>query len=61
VPKTAAAILHHPALPVAQTAGANYIIQLTGIGGLVPNTVLVDWPEAALGETQRGLLGPSGQ
>ena len=26
-------------------AGANYIIQLAGIGGLVPNTVLVDWPE----------------
>lgn len=25
--------------------GANYIIQLTGIGGLVPNTVLLDWPE----------------
>ncbi|CAJ1339809.1 unnamed protein product [Effrenium voratum] len=25
--------------------GANYIIQLTGIGGLVPNTVLMDWPE----------------
>lgn len=25
--------------------GANYIIQLTGIGGLVPNTVLVDWPQ----------------
>jgi len=24
--------------------GANYIIQLTGIGGLVPNTVLLDWP-----------------
>lgn len=24
--------------------GADYIIQLTGIGGLVPNTVLVDWP-----------------
>eukprot|EP00438_Fugacium_kawagutii_P002939 Skav221751 [mRNA] locus=scaffold2018:21875:28789:+ [translate_table: standard] len=25
--------------------GANYIIQITGMGGLVPNTVLVDWPE----------------
>jgi len=25
--------------------GANYIIQLTGIGGLAPNTVLLDWPE----------------
>jgi potassium/chloride transporter 4/5/6 len=24
--------------------GSNYIIQLTGIGGLVPNTVLLDWP-----------------
>jgi potassium/chloride transporter 4/5/6 len=24
--------------------GTNYIIQLTGIGGLVPNTVLLDWP-----------------
>jgi len=24
--------------------GTNYVIQLTGIGGLVPNTVLVDWP-----------------
>lgn len=24
--------------------GTSYIIQLTGIGGLVPNTVLVDWP-----------------
>jgi len=24
--------------------GANYIIQLTGIGGLVPNAVLLDWP-----------------
>jgi len=28
--------------------GANYIIQLAGIGGLVPNTVLVDWPEETL-------------
>jgi len=26
--------------------GTNYIIQLTGIGGLSPNTVLVDWPES---------------
>lgn len=25
--------------------GTNYIIQLTGIGGLSPNTVLLDWPE----------------
>lgn len=25
--------------------GANYAIQLTGIGGLVPNTVLLGWPE----------------
>ncbi|CAE7201565.1 Slc12a5 [Symbiodinium sp. CCMP2592] len=25
--------------------GAHYIIQLTGIGGLVPNTVMLDWPE----------------
>jgi len=32
--------------------GANYIIQLAGIGGLVPNTVLVDWPE----ETQDDAL-----
>lgn len=24
--------------------GTNYIIQLTGIGGLVPNAVMVDWP-----------------
>ncbi|CAE7634116.1 Slc12a5, partial [Symbiodinium pilosum] len=24
--------------------GVNYIIQLSGIGGLSPNTVLVDWP-----------------
>jgi len=24
--------------------GTNYIIQLTGIGGIVPNTVLMDWP-----------------
>merc|ERR1719436_997382 len=24
--------------------GTNYVIQLTGIGGLVPNTVLLDWP-----------------
>eukprot|EP00927_Polykrikos_kofoidii_P035907 TRINITY_DN3039_c0_g1_i3.p1 TRINITY_DN3039_c0_g1~~TRINITY_DN3039_c0_g1_i3.p1 ORF type:complete len:1083 (-),score=175.78 TRINITY_DN3039_c0_g1_i3:36-3284(-) len=24
--------------------GANYIIQLTGIGGLTPNTVLLEWP-----------------
>ncbi|CAJ1412669.1 unnamed protein product [Effrenium voratum] len=28
--------------------GANYIIQLTGIGGLVPNTVLMDWPEVKI-------------
>uniref|UniRef100_A0A7S1R5U7 Uncharacterized protein n=1 Tax=Alexandrium catenella TaxID=2925 RepID=A0A7S1R5U7_ALECA len=25
--------------------GTNYIIQLTGIGGISPNTVLLDWPE----------------
>jgi len=25
--------------------GTNYIIQLTGVGGLVPNTVLLDWPD----------------
>lgn len=25
--------------------GTSYIIQLTGIGGLVPNTVVLDWPE----------------
>jgi len=25
--------------------GTNYIIQLTGIGGLSPNTVLLDWPQ----------------
>eukprot|EP00933_Yihiella_yeosuensis_P026841 TRINITY_DN20849_c2_g1_i1.p1 TRINITY_DN20849_c2_g1~~TRINITY_DN20849_c2_g1_i1.p1 ORF type:complete len:995 (-),score=167.31 TRINITY_DN20849_c2_g1_i1:230-3214(-) len=25
--------------------GTNYIIQLTGIGGLVPNTVMLHWPE----------------
>jgi hypothetical protein len=25
--------------------GTNYIIQLTGIGGLVPNTVILDWPD----------------
>jgi len=25
--------------------GSNYIIQLTGMGGLVPNTVLLDWPD----------------
>eukprot|EP00929_Paragymnodinium_shiwhaense_P023718 TRINITY_DN14788_c0_g1_i3.p1 TRINITY_DN14788_c0_g1~~TRINITY_DN14788_c0_g1_i3.p1 ORF type:complete len:727 (+),score=88.88 TRINITY_DN14788_c0_g1_i3:1489-3669(+) len=25
--------------------GAAYMIQLTGIGGIVPNTVLLDWPE----------------
>jgi len=25
--------------------GTNYIIQLTGIGGLSPNTVILDWPE----------------
>lgn len=25
--------------------GSKYIIQLAGIGGLVPNTVLLDWPE----------------
>lgn len=25
--------------------GTNYIIQLTGIGGLSPNTVLMDWPD----------------
>eukprot|EP00929_Paragymnodinium_shiwhaense_P111850 TRINITY_DN8013_c0_g1_i1.p1 TRINITY_DN8013_c0_g1~~TRINITY_DN8013_c0_g1_i1.p1 ORF type:complete len:1128 (+),score=266.09 TRINITY_DN8013_c0_g1_i1:221-3604(+) len=25
--------------------GASYIIQLTGIGGMTPNTVLIDWPE----------------
>jgi len=25
--------------------GSSYIIQLTGIGGLAPNTVLLDWPE----------------
>jgi len=24
--------------------GSNYVIQLTGIGGIVPNTVLLDWP-----------------
>eukprot|EP00442_Polarella_glacialis_P058745 CAMPEP_0115056568 /NCGR_PEP_ID=MMETSP0227-20121206/5267_1 /TAXON_ID=89957 /ORGANISM="Polarella glacialis, Strain CCMP 1383" /LENGTH=985 /DNA_ID=CAMNT_0002441259 /DNA_START=191 /DNA_END=3148 /DNA_ORIENTATION=+ len=24
--------------------GTNYIIQLTGIGGLVPNTVMLEWP-----------------
>jgi len=24
--------------------GANYIIQLTGLGGLTPNTVLMEWP-----------------
>jgi len=24
--------------------GTNYIIQLTGVGGLVPNTVLLEWP-----------------
>merc|ERR1719240_2458540 len=27
--------------------GSNYIIQLSGIGGLVPNTVLIDWPESS--------------
>jgi len=27
--------------------GTSYIIQLTGIGGLVPNTVLLDWPETS--------------
>ena len=25
--------------------GANYILQLTGLGGLVPNTVLMTWPQ----------------
>jgi len=25
--------------------GTSYIIQLTGIGGITPNTVLLDWPE----------------
>eukprot|EP00928_Gymnodinium_smaydae_P075952 TRINITY_DN5897_c0_g3_i1.p1 TRINITY_DN5897_c0_g3~~TRINITY_DN5897_c0_g3_i1.p1 ORF type:complete len:1102 (-),score=265.99 TRINITY_DN5897_c0_g3_i1:399-3605(-) len=24
--------------------GTNYVIQLTGIGGLTPNTILLDWP-----------------
>ena len=24
--------------------GSNFIIQLTGIGGVSPNTVLLDWP-----------------
>jgi len=27
--------------------GTSYIIQLTGIGGLVPNTVLLDWPDSS--------------
>lgn len=25
--------------------GTNYIIQLSGMGGLVPNTIMLDWPE----------------
>ena len=36
--------------------GANYIIQLTGMGGLVPNTVLLDWPEDTLEETAQDFV-----
>jgi len=32
--------------------GTNYIIQLTGIGGLIPNTVLLEWPECAAQDMQ---------
>mmetsp|Transcript_17676 Transcript_17676/g.37847 ORF Transcript_17676/g.37847 Transcript_17676/m.37847 type:complete len:1040 (-) Transcript_17676:442-3561(-) len=33
--------------------GSNYIIQLTGIGGLVPNTILLDWPNASAHDKDR--------
>jgi len=38
--------------------GANYVVQLTGIGGLVPNTVLLDWPDSPdAEEDRRGFVG----
>lgn len=33
--------------------GTDYIIQLTGIGGLVPNTVMLDWPEDVEAQSPR--------
>jgi len=36
----------------SMSEGANYIVQLTGIGGLVPNTVMLDWPEEDLSAGQ---------
>lgn len=34
--------------------GTSYIIQLTGIGGLQPNTVLLDWPQVPLQNRTKG-------